>query len=44
MIGDISARNYLRELAAGLTGAARTNDAAETLARLSRLRKELARS
>jgi hypothetical protein len=43
MIGDISARNYLRELADGLTDAARTNDAAETLARLSRMRKDGAR-
>ena len=43
MIGDISARKYLRELADGLTGAVRTNDAAETLARLSHRWKEGAR-
>lgn len=43
MISDISARKYLRELAAGLPGAARTNDAADTLARLSRLQKERVR-
>jgi hypothetical protein len=43
MIGDSSARKYLGEQAAGLPGAARTNDAAETLARLSHLRKEGAR-
>jgi len=43
LIGDISAWNYLRELVAGLTGAARPNDAVEKLALFSRLRKELAR-
>jgi RNA polymerase sigma factor (sigma-70 family) len=43
MIGEIASRKHLRELADGLTGAARTNDAAETLARLSRIRKERAR-
>lgn len=36
MIGDISARKLLCELADGLRGAARTNDAAETLARRRR--------
>ncbi|HZV03933.1 MAG TPA: sigma-70 family RNA polymerase sigma factor [Gemmataceae bacterium] len=43
MIGDTSARKYLRELADGLTDAARTNDAAQALARLSRTRKGSAR-
>jgi hypothetical protein len=43
VIGDNAARNYLRELADGLTDAARTNDAAQTLACLSRVRKERAR-
>jgi RNA polymerase sigma factor (sigma-70 family) len=40
MINDNSARNFLRELAEGLTGAARTIDAAHTFALLSRMRKE----
>jgi hypothetical protein len=43
MIGDSSASKYLSELASGLSGAARTNDAAETLTRLSRVGKEGAR-